>query len=45
MGAVYISTMTASMEIMNLEATSMAVDCQGATVEELAKEDLVEDHP
>ena len=44
MGAVYVSTMTASMEIMNLEAPSMAVGHQGATVEELAEEDLAEGH-
>ena len=45
MGTVYVSTMTASMEVMNLEAPSMAVGHQGATVEELAKEDLAEGHP
>ena len=42
MGAVYILTVTTSIEIMNLEAPSMVVGHQGATVEELAKEDLVE---
>ena len=41
-GTVYVSTMTASMETMNLEAPSMVVGCQGTTVEELTKEDLVE---
>ena len=45
MGIVYVSTMTALMGIMNLEAPSMAVGYQGATVEELAKEDLAEGHP
>ena len=45
MGAVYVLTMTASMEIMNLEAPSMVAGCQGATVEELAEEDLAEDCP
>ena len=45
MGAVYVSTMTTSMQIMNLEAPSMAVGHQGSTVEELAKEDLAEGHP
>ena len=29
MGAVYVLTMTTSMGIMNLEAPSMAVGCQG----------------
>ena len=41
-GAVYVSTVTALMGVMNLEAPSMAVGHQRATVEELAKEDLVE---
>ena len=41
MGTVYVSTVTASMEIMNLEAPSMAVGHQLTTVEELA-EDLAE---
>ena len=45
MGAVYVLTMTTLMGIMNLKALSMAVGCQGATVEELAKEDLAEGHP
>ena len=36
MGAAYVLTMTASMGIMNLEAPSMAVGSQGATVEEQA---------
>ena len=45
MCTVYVSTLTASMEIMNLEAPSMVVDHQGATVEELAKEDLAEGCP
>ena len=40
MGTVYVSTMTASMEIMVLEAPSMVVGCQGATEEELAKKRL-----
>ena len=45
MGTVYVLTMTTSIEIMNLEVPSMAVGCQGATVQELAKEDLAEDCP
>ena len=45
MDAVYVSTVTASMEIMNLEAPSIVVGCQGTTVEELAEEDLAEGHP
>ena len=44
-GAVYVSTMTTLMGIMNLEAHSMVVGHQGATVEELVEEDLVEGHP
>ena len=34
-----VSTLTAAMETLNLEAPSVAVGCQGATVEELAEED------
>ena len=45
MGTVYVSTRTTPIGIINLEAPSRAVGHQGATVEELAKEDLVEDHP
>ena len=45
MGAVYVLTVTASMEIMNLEANSMVISHQGATVEELAEEDLAEGCP
>ena len=41
MDTVYMSTMTTLMGIMNLEPPSMAVGHQGATVEELAEEDLV----
>ena len=44
-GAVYVLAVTALMGIMKLEAPSMAVGCQGATMEELAKEDLAEGHP
>ena len=40
-----VSALTATMEILNLEAPSVAVGCQGLTVEELAEEDLVEGHP
>ena len=45
MGAIYVSTVTASIEVMKLEATSLAVGCQGATVVELMEEDLAEGHP
>ena len=45
MGTVYVLTMTTLMGIMNLEAPSMVVGCQGARVEELAEEDLVEGCP
>ena len=45
MGTVYVLTMTTLMGIMNLEAPSMAVGHQGAAVEELVEEDLVEGHP
>ena len=44
-GTVYVSAVTAMMEIMNLEAPSMAAGCQGPTVEKMAKEDLVEGCP
>ena len=45
MGAIYVSTMTTSTEVMKLEAPPLAVDCQGATIVELIEEDLVEGHP
>ena len=45
MGAIYVSTVTASIEVMKLEATPSEVDHQGATVVELPEEDLVEGHP
>ena len=45
MGATCVSTVTDSMEIMNLEARSVAVGCQGATMEELVEEDLTEGYP
>ena len=44
MGAVYVSTVTALMEIMNSEAP-MAVGHQGATVEEMVEEDFTEGCP
>ena len=44
MGAVYVSTVTASMKIMNLEAPNGS-RLPGATVEELVEEDLAEDCP
>ena len=45
MGAVYVLTVTTSMQIMNLEAPSMVVSCQGPTVEELVEEDLAKGCP
>ena len=45
MGAVCVLTVTASMEIMNLEDPSMVVGHPGATVEELKEEDLPEGCP
>ena len=44
-GAIYLSTLTTSMGLMNLEAPSAAVGCQGLTIEELTEEDLVEGCP
>ena len=43
-GAIYLSTVTTSMGLMNLEAPSVAVGHQGSTIEELMEEDLVEGH-
>ena len=43
--AACVLTVTALIEIMNLEALSVVVACQGATVEELAEEDLAEGCP
>ena len=40
-----VLALTVTMEILNLEAPSVAVGCQGATVEELTKEDLAEGCP
>ena len=40
-----MSALTATMEALSLEAPSVVVGYQGATVEELAEEDLVEGHP
>ena len=45
MGTIFMSTFTASMEIMNLEAHSEAEGYQGAKVKELAGEDLAEGCP
>ena len=39
-GTIFMSTLTTSMEVMNLEALSEAEGCQGAKVKELAGEDL-----
>ena len=45
MGTVYVSTITASIEVMKLEAPSLVVGCQGATIMELTEEDLAEGCP
>ena len=45
MGTIYLPTVTTSMVLMNLEAPSVAVGCQGLTIEELTEEDLAESHP
>ena len=45
MGIIFMSTLTSSMEVMNLEAPSEVAGCQGAKVKELAGEDLAEGHP
>ena len=42
--AVYLSMVTTSMGLMNLEAPSVAVDCWGLTIEEHTEDDLVESH-
>ena len=42
MGTVYLSRVTTSMGLMNLEAPSAMVGHQGLTIEELMEEDLVE---
>ena len=39
MSAIYLSTVTTSIGLMNLEAPSEAVGCQGPTLEELTEED------
>ena len=43
-GAIYLSTVITSMGLMTLEAPSMAVGCQGLTIEELMEEDLTKGH-
>ena len=45
MGAVYVSTVTTSIEVMKLEAPSLAVGYQGAIIVELTEEDFLEGHP
>ena len=42
MGTVYLSTVTTSMGLMNLEAPSVVVGCWGPTIEELMEDDLAE---
>ena len=42
MGAIYLSPVTTSMGLMNLEAPSLTVSYQGLTIEELMEDDLVE---
>ena len=44
MGAIYLSTVTTSIGLMNVEASSAAVGHQGLTIEELTEEDLAEGH-
>ena len=44
-GAVYLSTVTTPMGLMNLEAPSLAADCKGLTLEELKEEDPAEGFP
>ena len=43
-GIVYLSTVTTSMGLMNLEVTSVMVGHQGLTVEGLMEEDMAEGH-
>ena len=43
--AACVLAVTALMEILNLEAPLVVVGHQGATMEELAEEDLAEGHP
>ena len=45
MVTIFMSTLTTSMEVMNLEAPSEAEGHQGAKVKELAGEDLAGGHP
>ena len=42
MDIIYLSMVTLSMGLMNLEAPSTTVSCQGPTIEELTEEDLKE---
>ena len=44
MGAIYLSMVTTSMGLMNLEAPSVAVDHWGLTIEELMETNLAEGH-
>ena len=45
MGAIYLLTVTTSMGLMNLKTPSVAVGCQGPTIEELTEGNLVESNP
>ena len=45
MGAIYLSMVTTSMALMNLEAPSAVVGYQVPTLGELTEKDLVEGHP
>ena len=45
MGAVYVSTVTASIEVMKLKDPLIGSWPPGATIVELTQEDLAEDHP
>ena len=44
-GTIYLSMVTTSMGLMNLEAPSVAVGHPGQAIEELTEKDLVEGHP
>ena len=44
MGIIHVSTVTTSMDILNLGGPPITVGCQGVTVDELA-EDLADDPP
>ena len=45
MGAMYVSTMTTSMGLMNLETPLVEVNHQGPILEELTDADMADGHP